>query len=174
MTTHKRFTVVLLIIAVFSLGAAVVSAQDDSGVTADEVNAIAAKLYCPVCENIPLDTCGTAACADWRNEIKIALEGGASEQQIIDDFIHRFGDRVVGIPQDPALNTLSMLPPIIGGLLVVIGGLVLIMNLRRQNATTVHAGEESPRTRKTSTQELPAHPHDKSKYFDILEQDIKG
>jgi cytochrome c-type biogenesis protein CcmH/NrfF len=28
--------------------------------TDDEVNAIASQLYCPVCENIPLDACGTA------------------------------------------------------------------------------------------------------------------
>ncbi len=174
MTTHKRFTVVLLlIIAVLNLGAAVLSAQDDGGVTADEVNAIAEKLYCPVCENIPLDTCGTAACADWRNEIKIALEAGASEQEIVTDFIRRFGDRVVGVPQDPALNTLSLLPPLIGIVLVVVGGLVLIFNLRRQTAASA-AVEESPRAHKTATQELPVHPHDKSKYFDILEQDLKG
>lgn len=172
MTTHQRFSVVLFLIAVLIMGAAVVSAQDEGGVTADEVNAIASKLYCPVCENIPLDTCGTAACADWRNEIRIALESGASEQEIVTDFIRRFGDRVVGVPQDPALNTLSLWPPIIGIVLVVIGGLALIINLRRPSAA--HEVEESPRTHKTSTQELPAHPHDKSKYFDVLEQDLKG
>ena len=83
-------------------------AQD---VTDDQVNAIAKRLYCPVCENIPLDTCGTAACQDWRDEIRGYLEQGWTEQQIIDDFITRFGDRVFGIPQDPVLNTLSNLAP---------------------------------------------------------------
>jgi cytochrome c-type biogenesis protein CcmH len=172
MTTRYHLSLIVVVLAALLLGAALAHAQDSGGVTADEVNAIAAKLYCPVCENIPLDTCGTAACADWRNEIKIALEGGDTEKEIIDDFIHRFGDRVVGIPQDPTLNTISMLPPVIGALLVVLGGAVLIMNLRRQKVSvpTVDNAQKS----KTATQELPAHPHDKSKYFDILEQDIKG
>ena len=43
---------------------------DTSAITDDQVNAIANQLYCPVCENIPLDTCGTLACEDWREEIR--------------------------------------------------------------------------------------------------------
>lgn len=82
-------------------------------VTDDEVNAIAKKLYCPVCENIPLDTCGTAACSDWRYEIRLQLEAGKTEQEIIDDFVLRFGDRVVGTPQDPLLRAISLITPIV-------------------------------------------------------------
>jgi len=41
--------------------------------TDDEVNAIAKQLYCPVCENISLDACGTAACEQWRNIIRETL-----------------------------------------------------------------------------------------------------
>lgn len=169
MTTRKHLSLILIVFAALMVGAALAHAQEPAGVTADEVNAIAGKLYCPVCENIPLDTCGTAACADWRNEIKIALEAGDTEKEIIDDFIHRFGDRVVGIPQDPTLNMVSMLPPVIGGVLVVIGGLVLIVNLRRQK-TAVPAAPTQARV----VAEQPTPPSDKSKYFDMLEQDIKG
>jgi cytochrome c-type biogenesis protein CcmH len=32
----------------------------------DQVNAIARQLYCPVCENTPLDVCPTTACHQWR------------------------------------------------------------------------------------------------------------
>lgn len=85
--------------------------QRQTPVTADEVNAIAKKMFCPVCENIPLDTCGTAACDDWRNEIRIYLEQGMSEQEIINDFVMRFGDRVVGTPLDPFLRALSVVTP---------------------------------------------------------------
>jgi cytochrome c-type biogenesis protein CcmH len=75
------------------------------------VNEIASKLYCPVCENIPLDACGTAACNDWRYEIRLQLEDGMTEQQIIDDFVARFGDRVVGTPQDPVLRAMALVTP---------------------------------------------------------------
>jgi len=47
--------------------------------TDDEVNAIAKQLYCPVCENISLDACGTAACEQWRN---IMGNGGTPPERI--------------------------------------------------------------------------------------------
>jgi cytochrome c-type biogenesis protein CcmH len=68
-------------------------------------------LFCPVCENIPLDVCGTAACAQWRDEIRLQLESGKTDQQVIDDFVQRYGDRVVGTPQDPTLRALALITP---------------------------------------------------------------
>lgn len=100
----------LWIIALLLLLAVPLMAQEGT-VTDDDVNDIASKMYCPVCENIPLDTCGTAACADWRYEIELMLEEGLTEQAIIDDFVFRFGDRVVGVPQDQTLRILSLWVP---------------------------------------------------------------
>lgn len=79
--------------------------------TDDDVNNVARRLYCPVCENIPLDTCPTAACEEWRQEIRVQLNDGRTPQQVIDDFVSRFGDRVVGTPQDPTLRALSLVTP---------------------------------------------------------------
>ena len=45
----------------------------------DEVNAIAKQLFCPVCENTPLDVCPTQACAQWRELIREKLAAGWSE-----------------------------------------------------------------------------------------------
>ena len=99
----------------------VVTAQSQP-VTDNDVNAVAKKIYCPVCENITLDTCGTTACQDWRDEIRVQLEAGMSEQAVIDDFVQRFGDRVVGTPQDPTLRVLTLVMPwvIIGLVLLVV------------------------------------------------------
>jgi cytochrome c-type biogenesis protein CcmH len=121
----KRLVLVafLVVLAVVPLTAA---AQET--VTDDEVNDIAEKLYCPVCENIPLDACGTAACEDWRYEIRLQLEAGMTEDAIINDFINRFGDRVVGTPRDPVLRGLSLITP---WLLVAAGLVVTFMTLRR-------------------------------------------
>jgi cytochrome c-type biogenesis protein CcmH len=89
-------------------------------VSDDQVNEVAKQLYCPVCENIPLDVCPTPACRDWRADIRRQLEGGSTPQQVIDDFVSRFGDRVVGTPQDPMLRTLSLATPWIIGLIAVL------------------------------------------------------
>jgi cytochrome c-type biogenesis protein CcmH len=103
----------LLLAGLALLLVAPANAQDGGKkkVTDDEVNAVASKLYCPVCEGVSLDTCGTQACAQWRDEIRVQLESGESPQQVIDNFVARYGDRVVGTPQDPTLRALSLVTP---------------------------------------------------------------
>lgn len=102
----KHLWIITLLLAL----AVPVMAQDGV-VTDDDVNEIASKMYCPVCENIPLDSCGTVACNDWRYEIELMLTDGLTEQEIIDDFVFRFGDRVVGVPQNQGLRILSLWVP---------------------------------------------------------------
>lgn len=106
----------------------------------DAVNEIAKKLYCPVCENIPLDACGTAACIQWREEIRIQLGEGSTEQQVIDDFVSRFGERVVGTPQDPTLRALSLITPwALAGIALLSAVYVLIrLQNRRHTAQNIY------------------------------------
>ena len=55
-----------VLILVLLLGFAVAAHVDaQEAVTDDQVNEIAREVYCPVCENTPLDVCDTQACADW-------------------------------------------------------------------------------------------------------------
>jgi cytochrome c-type biogenesis protein CcmH len=70
----------------------------------DEVNAVARGLYCPVCENIPLDVCPTTACAQWRGLIREKLSQGWSAQQIDDYFVAQYGDRVLAQPPAARFN----------------------------------------------------------------------
>ena len=78
----------------------------------DEVNAIAHQLYCPVCENVPLDVCPTEACAQWRATIRTKLSEGWSESQIKDYFVEQYGARVLATPPARGLNWLVyLLPP---------------------------------------------------------------
>jgi cytochrome c-type biogenesis protein CcmH len=80
----------------------------------DDVNAIARQLYCPVCENVPLDVCGTQACAQWRELIREKLVEGWTEDQIIDYFSNQYGDRVLAQPPARGLNWLVyIIPPLV-------------------------------------------------------------
>lgn len=93
-----------------------------SGVTYDDVNRIASKMYCPECENIPLDKCGTAVCIQWKSEIADQIAAGRSEQEIVDGFVARFGDQILGIPQDPTLRSIALIAPyILAGLALLVG-----------------------------------------------------
>lgn len=93
----------------------------------DEVNAIAKTMYCPVCENVPLDVCPTQACAQWRELIRQKLAEGWTEQQIKDYFVAQYGDRVLGEPPRRGLHWLVyVLPP-----LSFLAGMLILINVFR-------------------------------------------
>lgn len=103
----------------------IVSAQSSTP-SDDEVNAVAKGLYCPVCENVPLDVCPTQACAQWRALIREKLTEGWTEEQIKQYFVDQYGDRVLAQPPARGLNLLVyIIPPLffIGGIFVVYSNL---------------------------------------------------
>jgi cytochrome c-type biogenesis protein CcmH len=108
--------VFLLTILVSLMPLTVVSAQDTNPgePTDDQVNAIAKQLYCPVCENVPLDVCGTQACAQWRELIREKLAEGWTEDEIKVYFSNQYGDRVLAEPPARGLNWLVyIIPPLV-------------------------------------------------------------
>ena len=113
------FSSLLIILITTQLYIHVALAQDSTpgAPSDDEVNAIASQLYCPVCENTPLDVCPTQACAEWRELIREKLAEGWSEEQIKQYFVERFGDRVLAIPPPHGLNWLVYIIPSIAFLM---------------------------------------------------------
>ena len=95
--------------------------------TDDDVNRIAKRLYCPVCESTPLDVCGTQACIDWRDEIRLKLAEGWSEEEIFQYFVDQHGAQVLPEPPAEGFNLLVyILPPVI----LLVGALILVRSLR--------------------------------------------
>jgi cytochrome c-type biogenesis protein CcmH len=140
---HLPFLIIVLGLLVSILAAGVVQAQETApeGPSDNEVNAIAKQLYCPVCENIPLDVCPTQACAQWRELIREKLVAGWSEDEIKTYFVNQYGDRVLGTPPASGLNwAVYILPP----LAIVVGIYILYRALRawRKPPEAVAAGEQ--------------------------------
>lgn len=110
-----------LIVALLSLVLVTTTALAQEGPsdtpTDDAVNAIAKKLYCPVCPNTPLDVCETQACKDWRAQIRDQLSSGWNEQQILDFFVTRYGERVLAEPQRSGFTSLVWMLPVVAVLL---------------------------------------------------------
>ena len=121
----KRISVAILFAFIATLVLVIsVLAQDGQpeAPSDDAVNAIAKQLYCPVCENIPLDVCGTQACAQWRELIREKLAMGWSESEIKQYFVTQYGDRVLASPPARGLNWLVyIIPP-----LAIIAGIYIL------------------------------------------------
>jgi len=113
--------VVVAIVATTVTGTALAQAEQP---TDDEVNAIAKRLYCPVCENVPLDVCPTQACKQWRDTIRDQLAQGWSQEQIEQYFVDQYGDRVLATPPATGLNWLVyLIPPVafVAGAVILAG-----------------------------------------------------
>ena len=137
----RLFWITTLILVLSALATATVIAQGSTP-TDDEVNAIAKDLFCPVCENTPLDVCPTDACKEWREEIRGMLADGKSEAEIKQHFVDYYGARVLAEPPRSGFNWLVyVIPPII----IVAGAFVLFRALRawsQASATEVGVDEE--------------------------------
>lgn len=129
-------------------------------VTQDDVNRIARQMYCPVCENEPLDACRTAACAQWRAEIAQLLSAGQTDQQIKDYFVQHYGLRVLAQPPATGTTLGLWVLPIIG---LVVGVVIVVTLMRRMRARAAQAA--------TTTQiSQPSG----DEYVDRVERDLKN
>ena len=110
----KKINTLILFIIIISLFAAAgpVSAQSGTDdISDDEVNAIARDLFCPVCENTPLDVCETQACKQWRELIRLKLSEGWTEDEIKQYFVDNYGARVLSEPPKEGFNLLVYFVP---------------------------------------------------------------
>jgi len=142
--------------------AAAMTQAQESSVTDNDVIRVAERMYCPVCENIPLDDCETIACVEWKAEIRAQLAAGRSDQEVIDSFVARFGDNVVGLPQDPVLRALTIIMPLLATALAVGAG---IFTFRRFSA----GARLSP-----EAERAPAGAMTEEAFRQRLEDDLRG
>ncbi len=148
-----------LILATFTTAFA-----QDTTPSDDEVNAVAKQLYCPVCENTPLDVCPTEACRQWRELIRDQLAEGKTEAEIKQYFVNNYGARVLAEPPRTGFNWLVyIIPPV----LILIGAVILFNAFRawtKPKSAEVGAGQEKEARSSSSNQD---------EYIARLEEELK-
>lgn len=121
---------VLLLIVLLAAGSLSPALAQGSGPSDDDVNRIAKQLYCPVCENVPLDVCPTQACKQWRDVIRARLADGWTDDQIKAYFVEQYGDRVLATPPAEGLNWLVYVIPPLAFLAGAVALVVVMRNWR--------------------------------------------
>ena len=155
---RKLLFILVFVLAASLLTVMIVSAQDGQPriPTDDEVNAVAKKLYCPVCPNTPLDVCETQACKDWREQIRDQLAAGWSEQQIMDYFVQQYGERVLGEPQRSGFTSMVWVLPLIAVLLGIVIVWQVLRSWRLKRAEQVSSEISTPNSSDRISKELQA------------------
>jgi cytochrome c-type biogenesis protein CcmH len=111
----KRTAHILVSLALLAIMALASTVQAQSGtVTDDDVNRVAKEMYCPTCENTPLDVCPTQTCQDWRDLIRQQLADGWTKEEILTYFGETFGDHVLAEPPRRGFDLVVWLLPVFG------------------------------------------------------------
>jgi cytochrome c-type biogenesis protein CcmH len=170
MKQFKSLWFLLFLLSVLTF-TGVASAQDpDEGVTDDEVNRVARELYCPICENTPLDVCETRACEDWRQLIREKLEAGQSEEQIVEYFASVYGERARATPATRGLSLVVWIAPVVGA---AVGLAFFARLLRRWLARGAEAERATVPAPTIPLKGLDAGETDVDDYVARLEQEIQ-
>lgn len=107
--------------------------SDDPALEA-RLRAMSQELRCLVCQNSTLADSDASLAEDLRNEIRVQMRAGKSDQEIVDYLVARYGDFVRYRPPVNSNTALLWFGPF---LLLLIGGFLLYRALKKQ------AGDES-------------------------------
>ncbi len=155
--SNTQYAILFTLLATLFATLSVALAQGPTP-TDDEVNKIAKKLYCPVCENTPLDVCPTEACRQWREQIREMLSEGKTEDEIIQYFIDTYGVRASGDPPNKVASYLIPAVAILAGTALLLRALQM-WKKPKMAESTVPAKEAK-------------HVH-QDEYFNRLEEELK-
>lgn len=158
--SKKMFLLVPLLMVAALVGGLAQTVQAQQPTPSDnDVNRVARQLYCPVCENVPLDVCPTTACQEWRELIRLKLSEGWNDEQIKEYFAMQYGDRVLAEPPQRGLNWLIyVLPPA-----AILAGAVLVVRILRKMQVKPIPAEAVPLA--------PLSPEDE--YLKRVEEELK-
>ena len=124
----------LLALVLLAMAAACASAKDASPAAADpalehRVMALSNELRCLVCQNQTIADSSAPLAEDLRNQVREKMRQGASDSEIIDYMIARYGDFVLYRPPFKLTTVLLWFGPL---LLLAAGAAVLLRRVLRR------------------------------------------
>ena len=108
----------------------------------ERVQAVAADLRCPVCQNLSVADSPSELAQQMRAEIAARLRAGQAPDAIRQFFVSRYGRWILLSPSDSGLGLVAWAAP---GAALVAGGLVVAFFLGRKRSRRA-AGEDPPLT----------------------------
>lgn len=102
---------------------------------------LAADMRCLVCQNQSLADSHSDFAADLRQEMREMMKQGKTDEEIVDFMVARFGDFVLFRPPMKSTTVLLWFGPFI---LLLLGGTVLIISLKRRRQRIVEAPLSAP------------------------------
>lgn len=137
----KRFLVLLLVLLCsFSLAHAANEFYEfETAAQERKFNQLTRELRCPKCQNQSIADSDAPLAMDMRERVYQMVMAGDSREEIIDFMKLRYGDFVHYKPPIKPSTIILWLAP---SLVIVLGAITVIVNLRGQNKAVVHLSAE--------------------------------
>ena len=148
-------------------GDASAGAAAPSTVSADQIDAVAKQLWCPLCSGVRLDACELKACSQMKEVIGEKLAQGVDVQTIKNYFVAQYGPQVLGEPPMEGFNWLAWVLPVVA----LIGGGIFVYSRTRKMVRTAPAevaaqGAGAPGQEVTSADEYARKLDEELKHYD--------
>jgi len=143
MGSRAIFFILTFLFATWTYAAEARPAAEDPALEA-RVAAVASELCCLVCQNQTLADSNAPLAVDLRDQIREQMQQGASERDIVDYMVARYGDFVRYRPPFKATTMLLWAGP---ALLMVAGFAVLYFRLRRRRGEAQPGLSDEQRSR---------------------------
>ena len=88
-----------------------------------QAKSIESQLIAPCCFRQTVAEHQSPAAESIKAEVRQMLAAGATEQQVLDSFVHKYGEKILAAPQAHGFNLLAYLMPVLGlgsGLIIVV------------------------------------------------------
>lgn len=102
------------------------------------VNTVSDELRCLVCQNQTIADSHAALAVDLKNQVREMLADGKTEAEVIDYMVERYGDFVRYRPPVKPTTLLLWIGPF---LLLIVGGFILFISLKRRRKMAVAESE---------------------------------
>ena len=142
-----RRAVAVALLALTSLGTPANEAQPLSSDPALEARVlrVAEELRCLVCQNETISASQADLAVDLRKQIRLKLQQGQTEAEILDFMVERYGEFVRYRPAFSATNALLWAGPFA---LLLLAGFVLLKNIRRRRVDAAPRALSDAETRR--------------------------
>lgn len=144
MINNARYTplIVFLIVLASTLAA--------TGSIDDQAREVAGELLCPVCQGQSVSESNSDLAEDMKKIIKAKLEAGESKQQILDYFVARYGESILGAPSPRGLSLFLWILP---GILLVAGAAMIFIFIRKGDSERTDAADQPVPAKGTGLEE---------------------
>ena len=126
---HRTLGVLLLVFMTHSASAVIETYDFDDASLQSRFKTLAAELRCPKCQNQNIADSNAPIAADLRKQLHAQLHAGASDAEIVDYMVSRYGEFVLYRPRMNAVTAVLWLAPAV---LLVLAILFVVLSVRRR------------------------------------------